>query len=133
MTLTRFRINHTYFSPLLSFFTILRQNFAAVNRRQIAILRRNHIRSEGSVRTYRISRYCEILYFIRSAAYCQTCEQNSRALHAQTMLSGLALCSLMNLRTRHWRVLDMQCKKIPTHLLILYGLTEPSAVLVILR
>ena len=74
-----------------------------------------------------------ILYFIRSAAYCQTCEQNSRALHAQTMLSGLALCSLMNLRTRHWRVLDMQCKKIPTHLLILYSLTEPSTVLVILR
>ena len=74
---------------------------------------------EGSVRLYRISRCCEILYFIRSAAYCQTCEQNSRALHAQTMLSGLALCSLM--------------KKIPTHLLILYGLTEPSAVLVILR
>ena len=32
----------------------------------------------------------------------------------------------MNLRTRHWRVLDMQCKKIPMHLLILYGLTEPS-------
>ena len=28
------------------------------------------------------------------------------------MLSGLALCSRMNLRTRHWRVLDMQCKKI---------------------
>ena len=99
----------------------------------IAILRRNHIRSEGSVRLYRISRCCEILYFIRSAAYCQTCEQNSRALHAQTMLSGLALCSRMNLRTRHWRVLDMQCKKIPTHLLILYSLTEPSAVLVILR
>ena len=85
----------------------------------IAILRRNHIRSEGSVRPYRISRCCEILYFIRSAAYCQTCEQNSRALHAQTMLSGLALCSLM--------------KKIPTHLLILYSLTEPSTVLVILR
>ena len=60
-----------------------------------------------------------ILYFVRSAAYCQTCEQNSRALHAQTMLSGLALCSLM--------------KKIPTHLLILYSLTEPSTVLVILR
>ena len=60
-----------------------------------------------------------ILYFVRSAAYCQTCEQNSRALHAQTMLSGLALCSRM--------------KKIPTHLLILYILTEPSAVLVILR
>ena len=77
------------------------------------------MRSEGSVRPYRISRCCEILYFIRSAAYCQTCEQNSRALHAQTMLSGLALCSLMNLRTRHWRVLDMQCKKIPMHLLIL--------------
>ena len=89
--------------------------------------------AEGSVRLYRISRCCEILYFIRSAAYCQTCEQNSRALHAQTMLSGLALCSLMNLRTRHWRVLDMQCKKIPTHLLILYSLTEPSTVLVILR
>ena len=35
------------------------------------------------------------------------------------MLSGLALCSLM--------------KKIPTHLLILYSLTEPSTVLVILR
>ena len=60
-----------------------------------------------------------ILYFVRSAAYCQTCEQNSRALHAQTMLSGLALCSRM--------------KKIPTHLLILYSLTEPSTVLVILR
>ena len=54
-----------------------------------------------------------ILYLLRSAAYCQTCEQNSRALHAQTMLSGLALCSRTNLRTRHWRVLDMQCKKIP--------------------
>ena len=36
-----------------------------------------------------------ILYLLRSAAYCQTCEQNSRALHAQTMLSGLALCSRM--------------------------------------
>ena len=60
-----------------------------------------------------------ILYLLRSAAYYQTCEQNSRALHAQTMLSGLALCSRM--------------KKIPTHLLILYSLTEPSAVLVILR
>ena len=60
-----------------------------------------------------------ILYFVRSAAYCQTCEQNSRALHAQTMLSGLALCSRM--------------KKIPTHLLILYSLTEPSTVLVTLR
>ena len=60
-----------------------------------------------------------ILYFVRSAAYCQTCDPNSRALHAQTMLSGLALCSLM--------------KKIPTHLLILYSLTEPSTVLVILR
>ena len=89
--------------------------------------------SEGSVRLYRISRCCEILYFIRSAAYCQTCEQNSRALHAQTMLSVLALCSLMNLRTRHWRVLDMQCKKIPMHLLILYALPETSALLTILR
>ena len=74
-----------------------------------------------------------ILYLLRSAAYYQTCEQNSRALHAQTMLSGLALCSLMNLRTRHWRVLDMQCKKIPMHLLILYALPETSALLTILR
>ena len=39
------------------------------------------MRSEGSVRPYRISRCCEILYFIRSAAYCQTCEQNSRLYH----------------------------------------------------
>ena len=85
----------------------------------IAILRRNHIRSEGSVRLYRISRCCEILYFIRSAAYCQTCDPNSCALRTQTRVSGLALCSRM--------------KKIPTHLLILYNLTEPSAVLVILR
>ena len=56
---------------------------------------------------------------MRSAAYCQTCEQNSRALHAQTMLSGLALCSRM--------------KKIPMRLLILYELPETSTVLAILR
>ena len=60
-----------------------------------------------------------ILYFVRSAAYCQTCDPNSCALRTQTRVSGLALCSRM--------------KKIPTHLLILYSLTEPSTVLVILR
>ena len=75
--------------------------------------------AEGSVRLYRISRCCEILYFIRSAAYCQTCEQNSRALHAQTMLSGLALCS--------------RTKKIPMCLLVLHDRPETSAVLAILQ
>ena len=60
-----------------------------------------------------------ILYFVRSAAYCQTCEQNSRALHAQTMLSGLTLCSLT--------------KKIPMCLLTLYAIPGTSAVLAILR
>lgn len=39
----------------------------------------------------------------------------------------------MNLRTRHWRVLDMQCKKIPMHLLILYEFPGTSAVLALLR
>ena len=77
------------------------------------------MRSEGSVRPYRISRCCEILYFIRSAAYCFPCDPNSLTALVQTRVSGETLCSLMNLRTRHWRVLDMQCKKIPMHLLIL--------------
>ena len=60
-----------------------------------------------------------ILYLLRSAAYCQTCEQNSRALHAQTMLSGLALCS--------------RTKKIPMCLLVLHDRPETSAVLAILQ
>ena len=60
-----------------------------------------------------------ILYFVRSAAYCQTCDPNSCALRTQTRVSGLALCS--------------RTKKIPMCLLVLYSLTEPSTVLVILR
>ena len=53
------------------------------------------------------------MYFIRSAAYCFPCDPNSLTALVQTRVSGETLCSLMNLRTRHWRVLDMQCRKIP--------------------
>ena len=61
-----------------------------------------------------------ILYFVRSAAYCQTCEQNSRALHAQTMLSGLALCS----RTRKIPMCRLFCMVCPE--LLLYWLCQDN-------
>ena len=61
-----------------------------------------------------------ILYLLRSAAYCQTCEQNSRALHAQTMLSGLALCS----RTRKIPMCRLFCMVCPE--LLLYWLCQDN-------
>ena len=61
-----------------------------------------------------------ILYLLRSAAYCQTCEQNSRALHAQTMLSGLALCS----RTRKIPMCRLFCMVCPK--LLLYWLCQDN-------
>ena len=60
-----------------------------------------------------------ILYFVRSAAYCQTCDPNSCALRTQTRVSGLALCS--------------RTKKIPMCLLVLHDRPETSAVLAVLR
>ena len=61
-----------------------------------------------------------ILYLLRSAAYYQTCEQNSRALHAQTMLSGLALCS----RTRKIPMCRLFCMVCPE--LLLYWLCQDN-------
>ena len=61
-----------------------------------------------------------ILYLLRSTAYYQTCEQNSRALHAQTMLSGLALCS----RTRKIPMCRLFCMVCPE--LLLYWLCQDN-------
>ena len=61
-----------------------------------------------------------ILYLLRSAAYYQTCEQNSRALHAQTMLSDLALCS----RTRKIPMCRLFCMVCPE--LLLYWLCQDN-------
>ena len=73
----------------------------------------SHERSEVPGTPYRNAVLSGILYLVRSVADCQTCEQNSRALHAQTMLSGLPLYS----RTRKIPMYRSFCMVYPELLL----------------